>query len=94
MDFYTHKFDCEKSEFGGQDAVWAILFTKVKDAPPSGIVSAIWHFGWGAEDMPATYKKQLDSGTKFQTPITDISDLVGKPPAASSLPMWMGRITP
>ena len=29
--------------------------------------------------MPATYKKQVDSGTKFETPITDISDLVGKP---------------
>ncbi len=84
IDFYTHKFDCEKGKFGGrEDAVWAqkswILFNKVKEAPPSEIVSAIWHFGWGAEDMPATYRKQLDSGTKFQTPITDISDLVGKP---------------
>jgi hypothetical protein len=71
MDFYTHKFYWDKP--------W-ILFTKVKDAPPSEIVSAIWHFGWGAEDMPATYKKQIESGTKFETPITDISDLVGKPP--------------
>ena len=84
IDFYTRKFDCEKGKFAGQDAVWAqkswILFTKLKDAPPSDIVSAIWHFGWGAEDMPATYRRQVDSGTKFQTPITDISDLVGKPP--------------
>jgi catechol 2,3-dioxygenase-like lactoylglutathione lyase family enzyme len=83
IDFYTRKFDCEKGNFAGADAVWAqkswMLFTKVKDAPPSDIVSAIWHFGWGAEDMPAIYKKQIDSGTKFQTPITDISDLVGKP---------------
>lgn len=70
IDFYKRKFYWDKS--------W-ILFTKVKDAPPSEIVSAIWHFGWGAEDMPATYKKQIDSGTKFETPITDISDLVGKP---------------
>src|ERR1017187_6892531 len=76
IDFYTRKFDCEKGKFAGQDAVWAqkswILFTKLKDAPPSEIVSAIWHFGWGAEDMPATYKRQIDSGTKFETPITDI----------------------
>ena len=84
IEFYTHKFDCEKAKFAGQtDAVWAqkswILFNKVKEAPPSDIVSAIWHFGWGAEDMPAAYQKQLDSGTKFQTPMTDISDLVGKP---------------
>jgi len=83
IDFYTHKFDCEKGKFAGADAVWAqkswILFTKVKEPPPSDIVSAIWHFGWGAEDMPATYRKQIDSGTKFETPITDISDLVNKP---------------
>ena len=86
IDFYTRKFDCEKGKFAGQDAVWAqkswILFTKLKDAPPSEIVSAIWQFGWGAEDMPATYKRQIDSGTKFETPITDISDLVGKPPGS------------
>ena len=84
MDFYTRKFDCEKSKFSGADAVWTqkswILFTKVKDAPASGIVSAIWHFGWGAEDMPATYQRQIGLGTKFNTPLTDISDLVGKPP--------------
>ena len=84
IDFYTRKFDCEKAKFAGQsDAVWAqkswILFTKVQDAPPSDIVSPIWHFGWGAEDMPAAYRKQLDSGTRFQTPLTDISDLAGKP---------------
>lgn len=56
-----------------------VLFTKVKEAPPSDIVSAIWHFGWGAEDMQAVYNKQIESRTKFQTPLTDISDLVGKP---------------
>ena len=73
IDFYKRKFYWDKS---------SILFTKVKDPPPSDIVSAIWHFGWGAEDMPATYKKQIESGTRFQTPITDISDLVGKPPGS------------
>ena len=83
IDFYTGKFDCERAKFSGEDAVWAqkswILFNKVKDGPASDITSAIWHFGWGAEDMPAEYRKQVDSGTKFQTPITDISDLMGKP---------------
>jgi catechol 2,3-dioxygenase-like lactoylglutathione lyase family enzyme len=73
IDFYTRKFDFDMSR---------ILFTKVAAAPPSEIVSAIWHFGWGAEDMPAAYRKQVGSGTKFQTPITDISDLVGKPPGS------------
>ena len=54
--------------------------SKGRAAPPSEVVSTIWHFGWGAEDMKAAYQKQLDSGTKFATPITDISDIGGGPP--------------
>lgn len=87
IDFYTSKFDCEKAKFAGrQDAVWAqkswLLFTKVDAAPAHEIVSPIWHIGWGAEDMPAVYRKQLESGTKFATPITDISKLAGRPPGS------------
>jgi catechol 2,3-dioxygenase-like lactoylglutathione lyase family enzyme len=82
ISFYTSKFDCQRARFNGTiDAVWAqkswILFNKVSRPPKSEITSAIWHFGWGAEDMKATYQKQLDSGTKFETPITDISDIGG-----------------
>jgi catechol 2,3-dioxygenase-like lactoylglutathione lyase family enzyme len=82
IDSYTTKFDAEKARFAGLlDAVWAqkswILAAKVPPAPPSDVVSTIWHFGWGAEDMKATYQKQIDSGTKFATPITDISDIGG-----------------
>ena len=82
IDFYTTKFDAEKATFAGlMNAVWAqkswILVSKAAAAPPSDVVSTIWHFGWGAEDMKATYQKQLDSGTKFATPITDISDIGG-----------------
>jgi predicted enzyme related to lactoylglutathione lyase len=51
--------------------------TKAATPPVSDITSTIWHFGWGAEDMKATYQKQLDSGTRFQTPLTDISDIGG-----------------
>ncbi|HTM49207.1 MAG TPA: VOC family protein [Bryobacteraceae bacterium] len=77
IDFYTRTFDCEKARFAGvMDAVWAqkswLLFTKVSAAPPSDILSAIWHFGWGAEDMPDAYRKQLAKGTKFGTPITEL----------------------
>jgi catechol 2,3-dioxygenase-like lactoylglutathione lyase family enzyme len=80
IDFYTSKFDCEKARFLGLDAVWAqkswMLFTKTNTPPPWELTSAIWHFGWGGtEDMKATYQKQLDSGTKFFTPLTDISDM-------------------
>ncbi|MEK6303058.1 MAG: VOC family protein [Acidobacteriota bacterium] len=82
INFYTSKFDSEKARFAGLvDGVWAqkswMLFTKVGSPPPWELTSAVWHFGWGAEDMKATYQKQLDSGTKFFTPLTDISDIGG-----------------
>ena len=84
IEFYTSKFDCEKAKFAGKvDAVWAqkswLLFTKVAEAPPWELISAIWHIGWGAEDMKATYQKQLDMGTRFFTPLTDISKLANFP---------------
>lgn len=88
INFYTSKFDCEKGRFAGLlDGVWAqkswMLFSKVSAPPPWELTSAIWHFGWGAEDMKATYQKQLDSGTKFFTPLTDISDIGGGPTGAT-----------
>jgi catechol 2,3-dioxygenase-like lactoylglutathione lyase family enzyme len=84
VEFYTSKFGCEKARYQDRtDAVWAqkswLLFEKVPNAPPREIVSPIWHIGWGAEDMKAAYDKQIASGTKFETPITDISGLVGRP---------------
>jgi catechol 2,3-dioxygenase-like lactoylglutathione lyase family enzyme len=77
IDFYTSKFDCEKAKFVGiADAVWAqkswLLFNKVSKSPPWELTSAIWHFGWGAEDMKAEYKRQLDMKTKFFTPLTPL----------------------
>ena len=82
IDFYTSRFACEKARFAGvMDGVWAqkswILFTKVNTPPPWELVSSIWHFGWGAENMKETYENQLKMGTKFFTPITDISDIGG-----------------
>ena len=82
INFYTTKFKAERQKFAGlRDAVWTgdswILFTKVDSPPPSEIISGIWHIGWGGEDMKSVYQKQLDSGTKFQTPLTDISGMTG-----------------
>lgn len=82
IDFYATKFKARKEKFAGlMDAVWTgdawLLFTKVGAPPPSELISGLWHIGWGAEDMPSTYGKQVDSGTKFATPITDISEMVG-----------------
>ncbi|MGA9772036.1 MAG: VOC family protein [Blastocatellia bacterium] len=89
IDFYTGKFDCEKAKFAGLlDGVWAqkswMLFAKVNQPPVWDLTSAVWHFGWGAEDMKATYEKQLAAGTKFFTPITDISDIGGNTGATGS----------
>ncbi len=85
LEFYTSRFDCERAKYSGQDAVWAqkswILFNKVKQQPPSELTSTIWHFGWGAENMPAEYERQQKLGTKFHTPLTDISDIGGNPNA-------------
>lgn len=86
IDFYTSRFDSEKGKFAGlMDAVWTqkswILFTKVKEAPPSDLTSSIWHFGWGAENMKAEYERQQKLGSKFFTPLTDISDIGGNPNA-------------
>jgi catechol 2,3-dioxygenase-like lactoylglutathione lyase family enzyme len=82
IDFYTTKFKAKKEKFAGaMDAVWTgdswLLFNKVATSPPSELLSAIWHIGWGAEDMKSTFQKQLDSGTKFATPITDITAMTG-----------------
>jgi catechol 2,3-dioxygenase-like lactoylglutathione lyase family enzyme len=89
IDFYTTKFDAEKAKFAGAvDAVWAqkswLLIAKVAAEPKSEITSTIWHIGWGAENMPEAYQKQLDSGTKFAAPLTDISDIGGNAGAKGS----------
>src|SRR5205085_1619807 len=77
--FYPKHFDCEQKPYQGAPAVWAqkswLLFNKVDQPPPFEITSPVWHFGWGAEDMKAEYQRQVDMGTKFETPLTDISDL-------------------
>jgi catechol 2,3-dioxygenase-like lactoylglutathione lyase family enzyme len=82
IEFYAAHFKGRKERFAGlTDALWTgdswLLFTKVAAPPPSELLSGVWHIGWGAEDMPATYGKQLAAGTRFATPVTDISDLVG-----------------
>src|SRR5260370_20698734 len=61
------------------DVEWShnswLLFPKDTAPPASEITSGIWHMGrGGGENLKETYQKQLASGTKFETPITDISD--------------------
>ena len=86
IDFYTSHFDCQKDRFAGiVDAVRAqkswLLFSKVSAPPAWSLNTAIWHMGWGAEDMKAEYERQLKLGSKFFEPLTDISDIGGNPNA-------------
>lgn len=81
IQFYTSRFSCERARFEdredalrvGEDT-W-IFFNRVRKPAASAVESAIWHIGWGAEDMPREYQRQLALGTKFHTPLTDISKL-------------------
>ncbi len=74
--FYAKTFDCQKTTFRGAPAVWAqkswLLFNRVEKAPPAAILSPIWHFGWGAEDMKTEYARQLARGTTFGWPLTEL----------------------
>lgn len=80
IEFYAARFASEPARFAGtldalrtQDS-W-LLFTGVRRPPPWSLISSIWHFGWGAEDMQAEYARQLAIGTPFFTTLTDISDI-------------------
>src|SRR6186713_2751575 len=81
IEFYTTHLSGEKAAFDGKAAVWTqkswLLFTKVKQPPPSEVVSSLFHIGWGAEDMKAEFERQITLGTTFQTVLTDGVELFG-----------------
>ena len=81
IEFYTTHLSGERAIFDGADAVWTqaswLLFNKVKQPPPSEVVSPLFHIGWGAEDMKAEFERQMKLGTTFQTVLTDGVELFG-----------------
>jgi catechol 2,3-dioxygenase-like lactoylglutathione lyase family enzyme len=81
MEFYTTHLNSEKATFAGAPALWTqqswILFNKTKQPPPSDVVSALFHIGWGAEDAKAEFERQIKLGTTFQTVLTDGVELFG-----------------
>ncbi|MEO8097303.1 MAG: VOC family protein [Acidobacteriota bacterium] len=81
IEFYTEHLSGEKATFAGADAIWTqsswLLFNKVKQSPPTEIVSPLFHIGWGAEDMKAEFERQIKLGTTFQTVLTDGVELFG-----------------
>lgn len=84
IDFYTAHFNAARDRFAGTvPAVRAqgkwLLFNKVSRPPDWSIVSALYHIGWGAPDMPAAYKRLVDRGVRFETPLTDIARVLEAP---------------
>ena len=64
LAFYSSRFSFK--------AGTVLRFNRVEQPPPHEIESAIWHIGWGAENMKAEYDRQLKLETPFDTPITEL----------------------
>ena len=81
MEFYSGHLAAEKAAFAGTSALWTqqswLLFNKTKQPPPHEVISALFHIGWGAEDMKAEFERQIKLGTTFQTVLTDGVELFG-----------------
>jgi catechol 2,3-dioxygenase-like lactoylglutathione lyase family enzyme len=85
--FFTSHFAAEPARFRGSSndagvpAVWAqkswLFFDKAAQPPPSDIVSALYHIGWGAEDMKDEARRQVALGAVLETPLTDAVDIFG-----------------
>ena len=79
-DFYSTHFNAERVDFAGQPAVRAqgkwLLFNQARTAPAWPVISALYHIGWGAPDMKATYQRLADKKVPFETPLTDISQVL------------------
>jgi catechol 2,3-dioxygenase-like lactoylglutathione lyase family enzyme len=84
IDFYAAHFNAARDRFAGRvPAVRAqgkwLLIDKVTQPPPSPVLSSLYHIGWGAPDMQATYRRLVDSGVRFETPLTDIAEVLEAP---------------
>lgn len=51
-----------------------LKFHESAHAPATGLISAIWHIGWGAADVQAEYRRQTDLGAKYSTPPTNLAE--------------------
>lgn len=84
IDFYATHFNAARDRFAGKvPAVRAqgkwLLFDKVTQAPPWPVISSLYHIGWGAPDMQVAYQRLIDSGVHFETPLTDIAQVLEAP---------------
>jgi len=51
-----------------------LKFHESAHAPAAGLISAIWHIGWGAPDVQAEYRRQTGLGAKYSTPPTNLTE--------------------
>jgi catechol 2,3-dioxygenase-like lactoylglutathione lyase family enzyme len=75
--FYSRVFGAVPVKFrGASDALFTerslILFNKVALAPPSGLVSGIWHIGWGGVDVKNEYEWWKSRGVEIHTPLSPL----------------------
>ena len=81
IDFYATTFKAERGMLGGTipavnaQGKW-LLFNEVAQAPAWPVISPMYHIGWGAPDMKGTYERLVANGVKFETPITDIAQVL------------------
>jgi catechol 2,3-dioxygenase-like lactoylglutathione lyase family enzyme len=80
IDFYATHFNAERAMLGDMPAVHAqgkwLLFDQVGTAPAWPVVSSLYHIGWGAPDMKGGYQNLKERGVAFETPITDIAQVI------------------
>jgi catechol 2,3-dioxygenase-like lactoylglutathione lyase family enzyme len=69
--FYTKMFDATRhGPVAGWDGIVSdslhVLFNKVPRRAPTALETAIWHIGWGSDDLPAFVEKGQANGIVFE----------------------------
>jgi catechol 2,3-dioxygenase-like lactoylglutathione lyase family enzyme len=82
LNFYSTRFNGKRSQLTASvEGIWAsrlwLLFDKAPRPAPAEIVSPLYHIGWGAPDGRVAYDRLVDLGVNFETPMSDLSDLLG-----------------
>jgi len=82
LHFYSTRFNGKRAHLNAStEGIWAshlwLLFDKVARPAPNEIVSSLYHLGWGAPDGRVAYDRLVDLGVDFETPMSDLSDLLG-----------------
>lgn len=82
LNFYSTRFNGHRAKLNGSvEGIWAsrlwLLFDKADRPAAHEIVSSLYHLGWGAPDGRVAYDRLVDLGVDFETPMSELSDLLG-----------------